>query len=445
MKCPIGFLVIAGTLVIVASASPASGAILRVPSEYPSLSAAVNAAVSGDEILVADGVYSGWDNWDVVIAGKSILISSENGPLQTILDGEGSGEHRAFDVTVPSSGLVEFRGFTFTWFYALYGGAMQIGGPGECRITDCHFRSNYSSDEGVGGALYLTAGINCDITDCVFTTGSGPIYVDSGSQTAIERCSFQDNYGSPYSGAVGSRNGTVKLSRCLLTGNSPGAVVAESGTGALVIVECVFVNNEGRTAISSRVPTLIEHCTIAHNEGHANGGPGGIRIQSGGSLEMTSTILWDNCGSVAFADLSVTSGSATLTCCNVDSTGIEGWERITLDGEQAWRDPMFCDPLPCGDARDADFESRYSLDANSPSAAWRSPCGVTIGALDVGCGSVHLGACCLDDETCVIAPPEECAALQGEYLGDDSTCESDSCTATPVRDASWGSIKANFR
>ncbi|MCB9864834.1 MAG: hypothetical protein H6820_15875, partial [Phycisphaerales bacterium] len=44
-------------------------------------------------------------------------------------------------------------------------------------------------------------------------------------------------------------------------------------------------------------------------------------------------------------------------------------------------------------------------------------------SLDCGCGGVEvMGACCLDDGTCVVVPPTQCA---GAYLGDGTVCAGD--------------------
>ena len=60
-------------------------ATLRVPADYPTIQAAVDAAASGDTVLVADGAYTGAGNCGVVIS-KSITVASENGPGSTTLD-----------------------------------------------------------------------------------------------------------------------------------------------------------------------------------------------------------------------------------------------------------------------------------------------------------------------------------------------------------------------
>jgi hypothetical protein len=61
---------------------PGFAATLKVPADYPTIQAAVDAAVSGDTVLLADGVYTGSGNCEVVVA-KSISVVSENGPDNT--------------------------------------------------------------------------------------------------------------------------------------------------------------------------------------------------------------------------------------------------------------------------------------------------------------------------------------------------------------------------
>lgn len=76
------------------SLTPAFCATLHVPAEYSSIRAAMDGAINGDIILVADGIYTGPDNKNLDYQGKAITVQSERGPANCIIDCEGSG--RAF-------------------------------------------------------------------------------------------------------------------------------------------------------------------------------------------------------------------------------------------------------------------------------------------------------------------------------------------------------------
>jgi len=50
------------------------------------------------------------------------------------------------------------------------------------------------------------------------------------------------------------------------------------------------------------------------------------------------------------------------------------------------------------------------------------------------------GACCVGT-TCTITLPADC---QGQYMGDNTTCNPNPCVTNPVRESSWGAIKKAF-
>ncbi len=62
--------------------------IISVPEAQPYLRYAVDAAFDGDTIIMADGTYSGTENTGLNLDTKKISIISQNGPLNTIIDGE---------------------------------------------------------------------------------------------------------------------------------------------------------------------------------------------------------------------------------------------------------------------------------------------------------------------------------------------------------------------
>jgi len=53
---------------------------LSVPAIHPTIQSAIDVAVSGDIIVVDDGVYTGDGNRDIDFKGKAITLRSENGP-----------------------------------------------------------------------------------------------------------------------------------------------------------------------------------------------------------------------------------------------------------------------------------------------------------------------------------------------------------------------------
>jgi hypothetical protein len=59
--------------------------------DFPVIQAAVDGAQDGDEILLADGVYTGLGNNQVRFWGKAITIRSQSGnAVDCIIDGQGS-------------------------------------------------------------------------------------------------------------------------------------------------------------------------------------------------------------------------------------------------------------------------------------------------------------------------------------------------------------------
>ena len=58
--------------------------------DFPVIQAAVDFAQNGDEILLADGVFSGLGNDQIKFWGKAITVRSQSGrPMDCILDGNG--------------------------------------------------------------------------------------------------------------------------------------------------------------------------------------------------------------------------------------------------------------------------------------------------------------------------------------------------------------------
>ena len=77
--------------------------MLYVPSEYPTIQSAINAASDGDVVIIAEGIYTSTGNRDIGFLGKAITVRSvdpndSNIVEATIIDCQGSSSnmHRGF-------------------------------------------------------------------------------------------------------------------------------------------------------------------------------------------------------------------------------------------------------------------------------------------------------------------------------------------------------------
>jgi len=95
------------------------GATHRVPQDYATIQAAINAADEGDTVLVSPGTYTGGNTVD----GKNIVIQSVEGPLVTVIDGEHSVRGFRFYNQVSDQTILD--GFTIVNGFGSSGG----GGP----------------------------------------------------------------------------------------------------------------------------------------------------------------------------------------------------------------------------------------------------------------------------------------------------------------------------
>lgn len=139
---------------------------LAVPSQFATLQDAVDAAFDGDVVLAAPGVFTGEGNRDVEIGiYRDIVIQSESGAAETIIDCEGLG--RGFLFNNCQSDLI---GFTI-----INGADNDFGGGILCNnaiphIIDCVIKRNRASLGGGG-----IAGIGHSwplIESCVFDSNS---------------------------------------------------------------------------------------------------------------------------------------------------------------------------------------------------------------------------------------------------------------------------------
>jgi predicted outer membrane repeat protein len=348
-----------------------TGNAIYVPSELPTIQAAIDASNDYDTVIVEPGTYTGDGNRDLNMHGKKVVVISQDGPETTIIDCQGSASdrHRAFYFSEQEDNNSVVDGFTITGGYALHesddykGGAVFINNASPL-IKNCIFDSNFASR--TGGAIHVNYS-SVQLQDCVFSnnesTHGGAIYINGNLNKmdsiaygtfnpAISDCVFYDNYGSGYGGGIYYQYNNIDLTieNCLFHNNTAdnGGALADGGTSNVSMTNCTLAGNsapEGSAygSWTSSQSITINNCIIAFN------GPG---------IPVTS--------------------EAELTCCDV--YGNIGGDYVGPIADQQEinnnfsLDPLFCDTI---------FHD-YHLSPYSPCRPEGNACDLLIGALGVG-------------------------------------------------------------
>lgn len=167
-------------------------AIINVgPGE--SIQAAIDAAINGDEILVAPGNYFQLINF----MGKAITVRSSGGPAVTVIFGFFAGP-TVKCISGEGPGTV-LEGLTIAGGASLQGGGMRIINSSPT-IVDCVFGGNESkgAEGGRGGGMF-NDNSSPSVTGCTFMGNNanegGGIYNLNGSSPQITDSVFTENTG----------------------------------------------------------------------------------------------------------------------------------------------------------------------------------------------------------------------------------------------------------
>lgn len=231
-------------LAILITVSPVFGDILIVPDNYPTIQAAIDAAVALDTIIVNPGTY--YEHLDM--GGKAVTLTGTdpNDPAvvaQTIIDGSSTGRVITCDSGETSETVIS--GF---WIQNGEAGSANAGGiycySSYPVIRHCVFSGNAAN--AYGGAIFCYLG--------------GP---------TITNCTFIGNEASNYGGGVACYQSTTAVSNCVFSGND---------------------GYRGGGIASYDDDAIITNCTFSGNTSNF----GGAVYCSIGSPIVLSSILWGN-------------------------------------------------------------------------------------------------------------------------------------------------------
>ncbi len=371
--------------------------------DFPTIQAAIDAAIDGDIIELADGIFYEDGNRDLDFLGKAITVRSVSGDPSACwincYDPDFEAEHRGvsfvngetrssvLEGVKISGGEVHEVLFSGAGILCANGGSPTIrncvitgcradtrGAGAACEsgasplFEDCEFTVNDASTMyggGCGGAVHSEDAsphfVGCHIagnnTEGNFS-GSGGALCISSSTVTIEDCWIIDNTSGERGGGISIGSSDVTITGTVFYGNISGA--GYGGWGA-----AVFCTGYSTLELSE--------CTISRNSGTYSGG---LHCEGHANATVERTIVWDNWGEFAFADITVLEDAVlSLTCCDVGDETVGGDGTIDFVSDNIFSDPFFCDSAGYN----------FELAEGSPCAPENSPCGQLIGALGVGC------------------------------------------------------------
>lgn len=246
--------------------------VLRVPQEYPTIQAGIDAAMDGDVVIITDGTYTGQGNRNISFRGKKITVTSENGPEHTIVDAQLQGSGFSFDADESRDSVLE--GVTI---------------------------------RGAGGTGFMKAGISCypaspTVRNCVVSANSVDGFAGGGSPgPLIEQCRIVDNLGA------GANMTQAMIRNCVLSRNAGGGFTSSYNSN-VILVNCLITGNgtygqgkAGGVNIGPYGRTWVINCSILGNMAgvpqYQQPATGGIFVDySPSDVRIANSIVRDNQG-----------------------------------------------------------------------------------------------------------------------------------------------------
>ncbi len=309
----------------------AAGGELHVPAQFPTIQLAINAALDGDEIVVAPGTYS----QALRLMGKKIVVRSSGGPAVTIISGASVNttvltvaDLETFSTVLDGFTFRDGKGGTLPSCYAAgakCAGAIYVGNSSALTIKNCRFiRNGVNAGLVTGGAIYVHRLGALRV--------SGSRFEENGTFTTTK------GLGTSFGGAIAVCDGGaggIEITDTTFVGNYAshgGAVLAGDQLGPLVVTSCGFFGNTsahgGGLGITAETPSVrVVACIFSGN--HASHGAGAEVFRSGGETVFEDCTFTGN-------DAAFGAGlNLSTTNSEFDAASIATVRRCTFEGNLA--------------------------------------------------------------------------------------------------------------
>jgi hypothetical protein len=342
--------------IVISIGLDAQAATIKVPADQPTIQQGISAAVNGDTVLVAPGLYK--EHLDFL--GKEIAVLSSAGRDSTIVEG-----------VVEKVPIVKF------W-----------AGETNNSVLDGFTIRRARDVEGISCGLTSPIIRNCDIYDCLeIGRGGRGIFIKGGAPKILYN-RIHDN-AADYRGGGGVS----------FKGNEVGVV----GTGAEIAFNDIYNNWGGGICESYNGlygNTTSHQAYIHHNLIRSNFGPGVVlrALSSGGSTRrVVSNVIVDN--SLGIERLESLGGTADSVFNNIvvsnHGAGMNVLPGVYFDYNDVWDNDSLNDPGANGISQDplfiAPLSGDFSLDGGSPCIDAGIP-DAAYNDLDESRGDIGMGA-----------------------------------------------------
>lgn len=372
----------------ITGAAAGFSATIHVPLDYPTIQQAIGASLDGDTVLVQPGTYVEC----IIFEGKAIIVTSEQGPDATTIDGNQAGSVVTFNWGEGLDSLLV--GFTVTNGSGNPVGGYSHGGGIFCELSSPTLSNNIiSGNDAFGGGGIYCAGSYAAISNNIIRGNSsewgGGIFAHHGDPVVTGNV-IQGNAGGFGGGAEFCFDSSPTVCGNIIAGNSATDPKNGYGGGIAINDKCkgIFADNilYGNSATSGGggIYCFDSKSVITNNTVYDNSASfgGGISCFMASPI-ITNTVVWKNMATMN-PQIHNYLGSPVVTYCDVQGN----WPGVgNIDVDPLLVDPANGDfhlafPSPCRNAGD-------NTAAGLPAEDCEGDPRIAHGVVDMGADEFH--------------------------------------------------------